>query len=318
VRAVVGADSYLAEHAIETLVAGWIGDDRQDALEVLRGEEVRWPRVLDACRSLSLFAPRRAVVVRRADAIKGETGAVAEYVEAPTDGVLLVLQFTKLDKRTALHKRLDKRKAVTPAEPLKGRKLRERVSRELEARNLSLGPDALDALIEHVGQDLRRLVGELDKLAALGLPARAGREQVAEVLGRGIARPRWELSDALAARKAERALHLIEQLLDEGEYAPLILGTLHRSLRRVRTVRALAESRVSQGEIAARALIPPFRVRDEIQLARSWPPGGLERAFGALDAADRRLKTGGDPRVALAVAVLEVCGGGGARRRAAR
>jgi DNA polymerase-3 subunit delta len=318
VRAVVGADSYIAELAVETLVAGWLGDDRQDALEVLRGEEVRWPRVLDACRSLSLFSPRRAVVVRRADAISGDVGDVAEYAEAPGEGVLLVLQYAKLDKRTLLARGLEKAKAITSAEPLKGRRLRERVLEELQARDLSLASDGVDALLEHVGQDLRRLVGELDKLAAFGLPERAGRDEVAELLGRGIARPRWELADALAARRADRALHLIDQLLDEGEYPPLILGTLHRSLRRVRTVRALAEGRASQAEIASRARLPPFRVQDEVRLARSWPPGGLERAFGALETADRRMKTGADPRVALAAAVLEVCRREETTRRAAR
>jgi DNA polymerase-3 subunit delta len=247
-------------------------------------------------------------VVRRAEAIKGDNEILVAYLDDPTPGVRLVLQFSKMDKRTSLYKRLDKRKAAISAEPLKGRKLTDRVRAEMTARHLELGTEALEELLDQVGLDLRRLIGELDKLAASGLRRDATREEIAELLGKGIARPRWELSDAMGARRPERVLYLIDQLLDEGEYAPLILGTLFRSVRKTRAVRALAAVRASQGEIASRARIPPFKVREEISNARSWPEGSLERALRALQIADRRLKTGTDARVALGAAVLESCG----------
>ena len=45
VYAVVGGkafDSYQAEQAVEKIVAAAVGDERADALEVLRGDETGW------------------------------------------------------------------------------------------------------------------------------------------------------------------------------------------------------------------------------------------------------------------------------------
>ena len=62
-HAVVGADSYLAEQALEALLAEWVGSERADSVQVLRGDEATWGRVLEAARTGSLFSSRRAVVV---------------------------------------------------------------------------------------------------------------------------------------------------------------------------------------------------------------------------------------------------------------
>jgi len=77
---VVGSDSYLAEQALESLLQAAVGDERADAVQVFRGDETTWPRVLEAARTGSLFATRRAVVVRNADAIKGEGEEVEGYL----------------------------------------------------------------------------------------------------------------------------------------------------------------------------------------------------------------------------------------------
>ena len=55
---------------LERVLAAAIGADRQEALQVLYGDETKWEDVLAAARTGSLFASRRAVVVRRAELLK--------------------------------------------------------------------------------------------------------------------------------------------------------------------------------------------------------------------------------------------------------
>ena len=62
IHVVAGGDSYLAEEALESLTAAAVGDDRADSLQVFRGDETTWARVVEAARTGSLFATRRAVV----------------------------------------------------------------------------------------------------------------------------------------------------------------------------------------------------------------------------------------------------------------
>lgn len=301
----MGADSLLAEEALARILAEHLGAGAADAVEVVRGEETSWARLLDNVRTGSLFAPRRAVVVRNAEALKGEDEGVAAYLDDPTPGVLLALVAAKPDKRKGVWKRLVDRARVTAADPLKGRALRAHVQERLRKRKLQLREDALEELVERVGQDLRRLVGEIDKLEAFAADRKGPltADDVAAVSGRGLAAPLYRMADAYSARSVPAVLGLMEDALEDGEAPLRILATLHRALRQVRGARALSDARVGRDEIVSRLGLIPFKVGDVLEAARRWSEPELRTALRALDVADRRIKLGTEPRAALVAAV---------------
>jgi DNA polymerase-3 subunit delta len=313
IQAIVGEDTYLAEEALERVLAAAIGDDRQDALQVLHGDEARWEDVLAAARTGSLFAPRHAVVVRRAELLKGDEEAAGPYADDPAPDATLVLVAAKPDRRRNPWKRLLPKATVHDAAPKRGRALREHVEHELRARGLRFARPAFDDLVAEVGQDLRRLMGEVDKVEAFAAGRREiSADDVAAVLGRGLGQPLYLLSDAFASRDAGRSLELVERLLGDGGEALRILSALHRSARQVRAARALGEAGVSRDQIGAR-LLPAnvqFKLDALLSAARRWTEPDLRRGLAALGEADRRLKTGGDGHTALVAAVAESCGGG--------
>jgi DNA polymerase-3 subunit delta len=313
-----GFDSFLAEEALEAVLAKAVGAERAEAVQVLRGDETNWNRVLDAARMGSLFATRRAVVVRGADALKGDADGLDGYLGDPTPGVALILVASKPDKRRTAWKRVFEKARIVKAEPLKGAALRARVAAEIRRRPLAISDEGVEELLERVGQELRRLIGELEKLEAFGL--QGGRplsaEDVAAVLGRGLAQPLFKLGDAIMARRPAEALELAEGLLEDGEDAVKLLGTLHRSLRQVRGALALRLARASREEMVGRLKLPPnmaFKLQGIADASKLWSEAELASALRALAVADRRIKTGADPRVALAAAVVSACGGGEAR-----
>jgi DNA polymerase III subunit delta len=308
VHVVAGADSWLAEEALEALTAAAVGADRADSVQVFRGDETTWARVVEAARMGSLFAARRAVVVRNADALKGDGEEMVGYLEAPSPDAALILLAAKPDRRKTVWRRVMEAAEVASAEPLKGRALRARVVERVRQRRLPLRDDGLEELLERVGQDLRRLMGELDKLEAFGSAAPLSAEDVAAVLGRGLAPPLYRLGDAFASRRARETLDILQKLLEEGEVPLKVLGTFHRSLRQVRGALALRGSRGAREELVSRLGVLPFKVGDVLESSRRWSEDDLRRAFAALDVADRRMKSGGEPGTALAAAVAEACG----------
>jgi len=309
VHAIVGPDSFLAEEALAAILATAVGADRGEAVQTLRGDENTWSRVLDAARTRSLFASRRVVVVRNAEALKGPEEGLAEYLEDPNPDVGLVFMAGRPDKRRTAWKTLLAGAETISAEPLKGARLRSRVNEELRRRQLPLDPDAGNELVERVGQDLRRLMGELDKLEAFAVGhKRLSAQDVAAVLGRGFARPFWLLGDAVAERRTGQALELVASLLDDGEEAPMLLGAVYQSLRRVRGLRALREARASrEDKLAWLPKTMAFKLPDLERAAERWSEAELVRAQAALRKADRRVKTGASAAVALAAAILEAC-----------
>ena len=313
VQAIVGEDTYLAEEALERILAASIGEDRDEALRVFYGDETGWGEVLGAARTGSLFVSRRAIVVRRADQLKGDEEAVTAYAADPAPDATLVLVAARPDRRRNPWKKLLPKATVHDATPRKGRALRAHVENELRRRGLRFAPDALNDLIAEVGQDLRRLMGEVDKLAAFtGGKKDISADDVAAVLGRGLGQPLYLLSDAFAGRDAPASLELVERLLGDGEEGLRLLSTLHRSLRQVRGALAMREARAPRDEIGAK-LLPPnmqFKLDALLEASRRWSEADLRRALAALGRADRRMKRGGDPATMLVAAVVESCGGG--------
>ena len=143
VHLVAGTDPRLAEEALEELLAAALGDRRDDALEALRGDETTWARIVDVARTGSLFAARRAVVVRGADALKGDGDEMAAYLDDPTPDLALILLAAKPDKRRGIWRTLAERASVRSADPLKGRALRSYVVDRVKRRGLRLADDGL-------------------------------------------------------------------------------------------------------------------------------------------------------------------------------
>jgi DNA polymerase III subunit delta len=307
VSAIVGADSYLAEQALETAIEAHLGSNRGQAVEVIRGDESSWPQVLDALRSPSLFVQERVVVVRGAEALRGPDDALAAYLVDPTPDTLLIVLAAKPDRRKSVWKRILAEAEVVNADPLKGRALRAHVTGELRRRKLALDDDAIEELIERVGTDLRRLLGEVDKLEAYGQGGRTLTvEDVSQVLGKSLARPLYRLADAFTERRAAEALEVIDELVGEGEAGVRILATLHRALRQVQGAKGVA------GQGGRRALVErlgvlPFKVDSLQRAARVWSEAEIGRAYAALREADLRIKSSVDVRLALTTVIAAAC-----------
>ena len=76
---------------------------------------------MEAARTGSLFASRRAVVVRNADALKGDGEEMVAYLQDPSPDAALILMAAKPDKREDGLEGLMAARKVVPADPLKGR-----------------------------------------------------------------------------------------------------------------------------------------------------------------------------------------------------
>jgi DNA polymerase-3 subunit delta len=318
VFAIIGADSYLAEEALARLLASSVGADADEATEILHGEDASWAAVADAARSRSLFSLKRAVIVRRADEIKGSGEELERYLSDPAPETTLILLAKKPDRRLTVWKRILAKASVVAADPLKGRALRSYVNERIRSRGIPIGEEGIQELLDRVGIDLRRLMGELDKLESYaGRDAKSlGADEVSAVLGKGFASPLYRVADALCEKQSSQVLALVEELLEEGEAPLRILATFHRALRQLQAAADKSRNRGDSRELVVRMGIPPFKLDALTRAARRWTEGELRRALRELFTADRRLKTGAPPRAALAAAVLGCCAPKSERPRA--
>ncbi len=266
-------------------------------------------RVVDivaAARTLPMMAPRRVVVVLRAEALfrsrargEDEAGdestalkALEEYVASPSPETSLVFVASDVNRTLRLTKLLLKQADVVEFWGLKAdREARGAgavkdalvrgavfVAETLQEAGLAIDKPAIGALLEHAGTDIAVLRNTVDQLANYG----RGRGRVTlddvRALARGAAVVNdWALTDAVSAGAAREALTQLRRQLDEGRSPFQIHGMLG------------------------------WWVRERLPgLREPQVPAAVE----SLLRADLDLKSSADPQVVLERLVVELCEGG--------
>lgn len=260
----------------------------------------------------SLFAEPRVVVIAAAqESSKELAGELLTYAGDPVDAVTLVVHHAGGARNKALVDGLRKAGAtvVTCDKVTKAGERIEFVRHEIRSAGGTTSPDAVAALVDAVGTDLRELAA-----AAGQLVADTG-GQVDEAAVRRYHQGRAEVSgfaiaDLAVAGDIPGALEALRWALGVGLAHVLIADALADG---VRTVARVAGSRGGNSyALASRLGMPPWKVEKAQRSARGWSEEGLVRAIAAVTAVNGDVKgQAADAEYALEKAVIAV---GRARR----
>jgi len=314
-----GPDEQLLDDALELLLKGLFTDASEVALgrEVLEGGEVSVETVVRSAMTLPFMTSRRLVIVRRAQALNAKGAeTLTAYARDPNPSTCLLLLadegLAASRERRSDHWLLG---ALPPAAlvglPLrKGRAMEDWLKQRAAADGLVLTDDAARQLVQWVGEDGARLLGETRKAALLGGPEnrKVGANEVTAIVGEHRVSDVFELTRAVERRDAALALRTLDRLLATEEPV-FILALLTRSVRQALTVRDLAAAGQSAMEIA-RAVRPTPPPVVEAIMARVAGAGGaaLTRQLARCWEAEWRCKSGGQPRAELTALVADLCG----------
>ena len=314
-----GPDEQLLDDALELLLKGLFTDASEVALgrEVLEGGEVSVETVVRSAMTLPFMTSRRLVIVRRAQALNAKGAeTLTAYARDPNPSTCLLLLadegLAASRERRSDHWLLG---ALPPAAlvglPLrKGRAMEGWLKQRAAAEGLVLTDDAARQLVQWVGEDGARLLGETRKAALLGGPEnrKVGANEVTAIVGEHRVSDVFELTRAVERRDAALALRTLDRLLATEEPV-FILALLTRSVRQALTVRDLAAAGQSAMEIA-RAVRPTPPPVVEAIMARVAGAGGaaLTRQLARCWEAEWRCKSGGQPRAELTALVADLCG----------
>jgi DNA polymerase-3 subunit delta len=269
---------------------------------------------------LPLFAGRRLILVRgvaeltakAADRLKDALGEARRAPAGwPAEGTTVLLVAGGADRRSAGLRIVPEGDQVEVRPPA-GRAVVGWLRERARGAGLELAPEAAQALVELVGDDLARLAAELEEASLYGAGDRRVSEEVVRALaGETRTRQYWELTQALEEARRPDALRLASQLLASGDEPLVLLAWVVGYLRDLWRVLPGAAAGADPREVA-RAL--PRRRPDwavERLAARAQAVGlrGLARAAGQCFEVEQALKTGaGSPRALLTCLVAELAG----------
>jgi DNA polymerase-3 subunit delta len=217
-----------------------------------------WQGLIAGSRSLSLFAERKIVEIRMANAAPGEQGAdaIVELAEQPSPDALVLIIAAKLDNRTQSSRwvnAVEKRGVLVQVWPIDLPRLPAWIRERLGRHKLQADAAAAALLAERVEGNLLAAHQEIEKLALLLPPGSITAETVFDAVADSARFDVLQLGEAAMRGQAARALRILEGLRGEDVEPTLVLWAVNKDLQWIARARNLMR-RGQSAESAMNAL----------------------------------------------------------------
>lgn len=294
-------------------------------------------RAVEGLRTIGFFGGAKVVWLKGAtymgsdrtgEAARAKEGVenILETVKAGLpDEVIFLLSATGIDKRRAFYKWLVKNAEIHSHEKIDVSKegweeqVARLVNRAAKEKNLTFTEEALLLFVQLAGEDTRQISNELEKLDLyLGERREITLQDVQVMVPLSRKGVIWEISRAIEARRATRAIELIDQQLTKNESAvALVKAAIIPTVRNLFFAKLVEPYRsVNQAPRGIIAVLPKKKdggintwgIKMAAPKARKFKLSQLQKGLESCLNADKALvTTGQDHRMVLHRLVVELC-----------
>lgn len=303
---ITGPESILAERALASVVS----ELRVTApdLEVVRLQAATYEAgSLGMHASPSLFGGEKAMVVLDLDEAPDELQTdLLAFLAAPEPDITLVVTHKSGQRGKKVLDTLKKGGArVVEAPAIKSdRDKSDFAMHEFRAAKRRASPEAVRALIEAVGKDLRELAAACQQLIS-DTTGVIDEVLVEKYHGGKVEASGFRVADAAIAGNSGEALRLLRHAIATGVDPVPIVAVLAQHLRQL--VRVGFAGRGRSADVARDLGMAPWQVDKARRALSGWDSEALARSIQAVAAADFEVKGGGrDPVYAVERAVLTI------------
>ncbi len=218
--------------------------------------------------------------------------ALAEHVATMPETTMLVLLVDEaLEAANPLVKAASRYGKVIQSTLPRGDALESWISRRARSIHTRITPEATKMLANFIGNNLRLLANELDKLATyVGPNGTINVEDVRQLSAQVQEARIFDLTDALAQRNRKQAMNILHDLLADGEPPLKLLSTITTHLRSLLLVKELAQKGMRAAQIASTLSMQPFLAEKALRQSGNFTAAQLEGAYRQLLATDAALK----------------------------
>src|SRR6266568_559656 len=228
----------------------------------------------------------------RTESRAGFEKSLAEYIsQLPETTVLIVLADDELTASSPLLKAAEEHGKVIQCTLPRGVAVETWINRKATSLGVKITSDATTLLANFIGNQLRLLANELDKLATYVGPGATITVQDVRQLSAQVQEARiFDLTDALAQRNHKQALDILHDLLADGEAPIKLISTITFQVRSLLLVKELAQKGMRTAQIASTLGMAPFIVEKCFRQVGNFSVSQLEGIYRQLMATDAALK----------------------------
>jgi DNA polymerase-3 subunit delta len=308
-----GPDEFRLEKVLDRIRNDYIPESARDLnLEILYGDEGSPSEVVNHARSLPFLAPNRLIILRRTEKITASSlEHFLPYLEQPVETTCMIFTSSKTNFSTKFYKKFRTSGRAVHFVALKENQLVPWIKRMAKDLELQIDGQACTYLQQIVGNRLRDLHAELEKLRIRFGKNRVGIEEVKELVIHSRIYSIFELMDKVSERKPTASLDVLNRYLEEEDKraAPLqIMGMLNRQIRLLFQTKAILDKGGGKKDVAKKLHLVPFSAGRFAMQSKKWSSAELENGLRLLYGADGLLKSGSRPRPVLENLVVSLCG----------
>lgn len=300
-----GGESLLADRAISDVVTKYKGA----TVTILEAGELELGGITDALAP-SLFGDARVIVIKEIQDLAAELGEeITAYLEAQDESVELVLWHKGGVKGKALLEKIKKVKPTVVACDVikKDGEKSDFIRAEFKRLGRTISTEAVQALLDALGSDLRELGAACSQLAADVVGGKMIDDtDVLKFQNGRIETTGFDVADAALDGKRDIALIALRNALATGTDPVLITSALAGSLRTLAKVSGASRG-VKSFELAGPLGLAPWQIDKARRQLSKWTPATLAGAVVAVAQADADIKGAAvDPIHSLERAIIAI------------
>jgi DNA polymerase-3 subunit delta len=308
-----GEDEFSQREELAALKAQLDGDGMLASnTSLLDGRGLQPADLLAPCSTIPFLGSHRLVIVEgllgrfetsRAPGKRRDVGSSRESMalwktlpsalQGLPDTTTLVLVDGKVAPGNPLLRLLAPLGEVREFRPLRQRAVPDWIRQRARTMGLAVSPGAVALLADLVGNDLRVLSQELEKLGIYAQGRQIEENDVRTLVSSARDANVLTMIDAVVEGRNNVAVRLLEQLRNEGASPTYLLNMITRQYRHLILAKELLLARLSPAEIGQRlGIVSDFALRKVLEQAARYALPQLEAAYRRLLEADAAIKLG--------------------------
>ena len=216
--------------------------------------------------------------------LTGKDAATKEYrefweeiIDKIPPEVYIVFDEIKIDKRSALYKKLNKRNSVIEFDYLSEEKMISWTIGLFKTMGKIISPTDARYLIEITQDGMTSVKREAEKISAYTQgKTSVTRQDINDITVPVVENRVFDMVDALLSKKPHEALSMLNDLLILKEEETRILGAISSNADKLLTVKLMADDKMDKSIIASKTKIAPFIVSKYISLSSKYKSEDLK------------------------------------------
>lgn len=310
-----GAEDFLIEECVDAIIERVVNPaNRGFNLDVVYGSKADPKDVVAHASSFPMLGEKRVVLVKEFEKLVSTEPSreiFSAYIDKPLDSTVLLLVSLEPDLRRKPFTDLKKKAEVVECKPFYDNQIPPWIAQRIKDQGKEANAEACRLLQAYVGNSLRALQNEIDKLFVfVGEKKMVTHEDVAAVVGASKGFTVFELQNAIGKKDTREAVRIVERMVEAGQPPQMIIVMLARFFTQLWKLSDPKLRRKPEGEIASEIGIPSYFLKQLLQFQSNFTVEQIENALKALLEADTMLKsTSRDPHLLMDLLVVALING---------